>query len=62
MDSACLEHCLTEAERAKFERDGFMVIENALPAPMVEGLIDAVDSVKAGVDFIGKDDRFLETD
>ena len=60
MDSACLEHCLTEGERAKFERDGFIVIENALPAPMVEGLIDAVDGVKGGVDFIGKDDRFLE--
>ena len=60
MDSACLEHCLTEAERTKFERDGFIVIENALPAPMVEGLIEAVDSVKAGVDFIGKHDRFLE--
>ena len=60
MDTACLEHCLTEAERTKFERDGFIVIENALPAPMVEGLIEAVDSVKAGVDFIGKADRFLE--
>ncbi len=60
MDSACLEHYLTETERTKFERDGFIVIENALPVPMVEGLIDAVDSVKAGVDFIGKDDRFLE--
>ena len=60
MDSACLEHCLTEQERTQFERDGFIVIENALPAPMVEGLINAVDSVKAGVDFIGKDDRFLE--
>ena len=60
MDKACLEHCLTEAERTKFERDGFIVIENALPAAMVEGLIEAVDSVKAGVDFIGKDDRFLE--
>ena len=60
MDSACLEHCLTEAERTKFERDGFVVVENALPPSMVEGLIEAVDSVKAGVDFIGKHDRFLE--
>ena len=60
MDSACLEHRLTEAERAKFERDGFVVVENALPPSMVEGLIEAVDSVKAGVDFVGKDDRFLE--
>ena len=60
MDTACLEHCLTEAERTKFGRDGFVVIENALPPSMVEDLIEAVDSVKAGVDFIGKHDRFLE--
>ena len=60
MDTACLEHCLTEAERTKFERDGFVVVNNALPPSMVEGLIEAVDSVKPGVDFIGKDDRFLE--
>ena len=60
MDTASLEHRLTEAERTKFERDGFVVVDNALPASMVEGLIEAVDSVKPGVDFIGKDDRFLE--
>ncbi len=60
MDTACLEHCLTEAERNQFERDGFVVVDNALPASMVEGLIEAVDSVKPGVDFIGKADRFLE--
>ena len=60
MDSACLKHCLTDAERTSFERDGFIVIKDALPTPMVEGLIEAVDGAKAGVDFIGKDDRFLE--
>ena len=60
MDTACLKHCLTEAERTKFERDGFIVVDNALPAPMVKDLIEAVDSVKPGVDFIGKHDRFLE--
>ena len=60
MDTACLKHCLTEAERTKFERDGFVVVDNALPAPMVKGLIEVVDSVKPGVDFIGKHDRFLE--
>ena len=32
MDSASLEHCLTETERTQFERDGFVVIENALPS------------------------------
>ncbi len=60
MDAKCLQHLLTKEERDQFERDGFIVVDNALPAPMVEGLIDAVDSVEAGVDFIGKDDRFLE--
>ena len=60
MDTTCLKHCLTEAGRTKFERDGFVVVDNALPAPMVKDLIEAVDSVKPGVDFIGKDDRFLE--
>ena len=60
MDTACLEHRLTEAERTKFERDGFVVVDNALPAVMVKELIEAVDSVKPSVDFIGKDDRFLE--
>ncbi|MCZ6679253.1 MAG: phytanoyl-CoA dioxygenase family protein [Candidatus Poribacteria bacterium] len=59
MDTACLEHCLTEDERTKFERDGFMVVEDALPASMVADLTKAVDRVKPGVDFIGKDDRFL---
>ena len=60
MDIACLEHCLTEDERTQFERDGFLVVENALSPPMVAGLTKAVDRVKPGVDFIGKDDLFLE--
>lgn len=60
MDAKCLEHCLTEAERTQFERDGFLVVEDALPPSMVEALIEAVDRVKSGVDFIGKDELFLE--
>ena len=60
MDVKCLEHCLTEDERTKFERDGFLVVEDALPPSMVEAIIEAVDRVKPGVDFIGKDELFLE--
>lgn len=60
MDTACLEHCLTEDERTKFDRDGFLVVEDALPDSMVADLTKAVDRVGGGVDCIGKDDLFLE--
>ena len=60
MDGECLQHLLTEKERARFERDGFIIVEDALPAPMVEGLIEAVDRLGPGDDFLGKDDRLLE--
>lgn len=60
MDIACLEHCLTEDERTKFDRDGFIVVEDALPTSMVEDLTKVVDRIGGGVDFIGKDDLFLE--
>ncbi len=60
MDTECLEHLLTEEERATFGRDGLMVVENALPDSMVKDLNKAMDRVGGGVDFIGKDDLFLE--
>ena len=60
MDIACLEHCLTEDERVKFERDGFLVVEDVLPPSMVEDLIKAVDRLAPGADCVGKDDLFLE--
>ena len=30
MNIECLQHCLTESERTRFERDGFLLIVNAL--------------------------------
>ncbi len=75
MDTACLEYCLIEEERLKFERDGFFVVEDALPPEMVEELNALVDRVydhcvaEEGLasgtrmnllDFVGKDKRFLE--
>ena len=29
MDKECIKHCLTEDERATFERDGLLVIKDA---------------------------------
>ena len=60
MDLECLQHCLTEDERTKFERDGFLVVENALPDTMIADLIQAVDRVKPGDGGLGRDDLFLE--
>ena len=60
MNLECLQHCLTEDERAKFERDGFLVVENALPDTMIADLIQAVDRVKPGDGGLGRDDLFLE--
>ena len=60
MDAECLQHVLTEEERANFERDGFIVVKDALPASMVEGLVKVVDRLGACEDFLGKDDLLLE--
>lgn len=75
MDPACLNHCLTEEERATFDRDGYFVVENVLPRDMVEALgevtgrIDARHRAEENIgphervnllDFIGKDDLYLE--
>jgi ectoine hydroxylase-related dioxygenase (phytanoyl-CoA dioxygenase family) len=75
MDRACLEHCLTEQERAEFEQNGYFIVEDALPPRLVEELTRVVDRLDAEYrprmgkgphellslrDFIGKDDVFLE--
>lgn len=75
METACLEHCLTEAERASFERDGYLVVEEALPPSMVRDLNAVVDRLDAEwrprmgrgphdllnrFDFIGEDPLLLE--
>jgi ectoine hydroxylase len=66
---------LTDVQRQRFERDGYLVVDNALDAQHVSRLIDAVDRVWAahrdappiaGADplhllaFVGRDPLFLE--
>ena len=75
MDTACLDYCLTEEERLQLERNGFFTIKDALPPQMVEDLTVVVDRLDAQyrleqgigphdrlniMDFLGKDDLFLE--
>ncbi len=75
MDTHCLNYLLTEAEHRQFEKDGYFVIEEAIPPELVRRLTVAVDRIDAeeraarGVgprdglnilDFIGRDDVFLE--
>ena len=70
MDTACLEHCLTEEERVVFDKDGFLVVEDALPATLVDDLTGVVDRLGTHyrsemgkgpqealnlLDFVGKD-------
>lgn len=75
MDPRCVDYLVTEAERLAFERDGFFVLEDVLPDDLIDRLIPVVDRVDAEyrkedgiapdarsnkLDFIGKDEIFLE--
>ncbi len=75
MNVACLENCLTEEERATFDRDGYFIVEDVLPPALIQGLTCAADRVDAEerkankrsayesqntLDFIGRDDVFLQ--
>ena len=74
MDAGCLKHCLTEEESQTFERDGFFIVHDAVPPPLVAKLVAAVDRLdreyrqRDGIsrrelihilDFIGRDPSFL---
>lgn len=75
MDTQCLEYCLTEDEKQKFEDNGFIIVEDAIPEDKVEKLITAFDRVGAEhlgkdelpsdasfniLDFVGRDEIFIE--
>jgi ectoine hydroxylase len=75
MDPTCLDYTLTEEETLKFKQDGYLIVENVLPANLVADLVESADRVDAEerarlghkpgdrinhYDFIGKDDSFLE--
>ncbi len=43
LDPTCLQYALTEEERETFEREGYLIVEDALPAETVDSLIGTVD-------------------
>lgn len=47
MDTACLKHRLTEAEREQFEIQGYLIIEDALEAEQVAALTALTDAIHA---------------
>ena len=75
MDRSCLDYLMTAEDRQRFERDGYFVIEDAIPLDLVDRLTAVVDRMDGeeraaqGLDpqaghnifnFIGKDPLFLE--
>ena len=75
MDEVCLQHRLTEAERARFDAEGFLIVPGVLPAAKVEELAAAAARIDGEwrqrrglkphqplnlLDAIGKDAAFLE--
>ena len=75
MDPTCLTHCLTDEERARFEENGFLVVEDALSQKQVHDLYAASSDIVADYrrihaladdvmanpfDFIGRGDLFLD--
>jgi ectoine hydroxylase len=75
MDNACLNHLLSDEESDSFNRDGYLIIRNALKPDHVKQLEAALDTVEAKhrpeynlkphqplnrLDTIGEDDLFLE--
>ena len=69
MDPTCVEHRLTEEERLAFERDGYFQVPGVVPADLVQRLDAATDRIELPpdpresyllLDFIGRDDVFLE--
>ncbi|MDP6042341.1 MAG: hypothetical protein QGG64_27575 [Candidatus Latescibacteria bacterium] len=43
MDTACLDYVLTEAEKLEFERDGYLILEDALSEAQVANLTTAIE-------------------
>ena len=75
MDTACLDYCLTEDERLEFERNGFLIVPDALTPQMtsdIEAVVDRIDNQHRAeekmethewvhkLDFVGQDEVFLD--
>ena len=60
MDRRCLKYCLTPAERRSFNRNGYLIVRDALPKARVRKLIKATERVDVKtrkVEKIGPDER-----
>ena len=75
MEATSLEHALTDAEREAFERDGILIVEDALPLDLVDELAElcerfdadyrqanglAADARVSIIDFVGKHPRLID--
>ena len=75
MDTACLEHRLTDDERRHFDERGYLIVRNVLPPDLIAELTEAADRLDAEfrpkyelkpsqplnrLDFIGFDSAFLK--
>ncbi len=47
MDTACLDHLITDEQRTHFEEQGYLIVKNALPKVQVDALTEAVDRIWA---------------
>ncbi len=60
MNTSCLDYRLTEEERTKFNRDGYLILEGVLTAAEIEQLTGVVDDLQAAGKFEeGKTDKTI---
>ena len=45
MDPSCLNHALTNAERVQFNKDGYLVVKNAIDSDKVAQYIDIINKL-----------------
>ena len=50
MDITCLKHCLTDDERSVFEKQGFLVVKDALSPGMVADFTKVMDIIQPGLE------------
>src|SRR5688572_30394590 len=62
MDAACLDYCLTDAERDEFEERGFLVVPDALDASTVAHMSRVADEVFADAVAAGHDPKTVLVD
>ena len=65
MDTDCLNYCLTEKEHQDFQKNGILLVENAISPQMVENLTSVVDRLDSQIrdeKKLDSQDRLQQTD